>query len=125
MIGMGTAVPSRGTPASGAVNGHLLPAFSPRGELLLVVLDEGSFILAHFLEHRMAREVDPISSVDAWMNHCRVDHLLLGVMDATLASWSVSNKSLTAISSSQRGHRAPVPNRRHHVLRSSQRCSAR
>ena len=31
------------------------------------MLDVGSLILAHFLEHRMAREADPIPCADAWI----------------------------------------------------------
>jgi hypothetical protein len=51
-----------------------------------------------------------------------VDHLLFRVTDGMRASWSASNRSLTAIGSSQHGHSAPGPSRRHHVLQSSQRC---
>jgi len=41
--------------------------FRSRDELILVVLDEGSWILTSYLEHRMAGEADPVAKVSAWI----------------------------------------------------------
>jgi AcrR family transcriptional regulator len=41
--------------------------FRSRDELLFVVLDEGSSILASYLSHRMASKKDPLAKIAAWI----------------------------------------------------------
>ena len=72
---------------------------------------------------------------DLWMrfraqrpsgHHLWADDLLSRrLMDGPFAIWSGSKRSLRATGSSQLGHSAPGPSRRHQELQSSHRCSPR